>query len=107
MTQRKPQINFQVDDAMKLLYEEAKASGHWVTRFCAAGFLLMVEDPAARERAIDRLREWEAEYGSATQAEIREFVRGAQAAMRAAPRGSARAPKAPPARKKARRGESG
>ena len=50
-TKRLPQINFQVIEPMKLLYDEAKASGHWVTRFCAAGFLWMVEDPDFRQRA--------------------------------------------------------
>lgn len=88
MTRRKPQINFQVDDAMKLLYEEAKESGHWVTRFCAAGFLLMVEDGAARARAISRLRDWEAEYEDASAAEIRAFVEGARDAMQTDGRGS-------------------
>ena len=67
MPQRRPQINFQVDQALKLLYDEAQEQGHWVARLCAAGFLLMVEDPAARARAISRLREWEVEYAYASQ----------------------------------------
>ena len=46
MPERRPQINFQVDETMKALYTEARQQGHWVTRFCAAGFLLMVEEPA-------------------------------------------------------------
>jgi hypothetical protein len=97
MNARRPQINFQVDESMKTLYAESKACGHWVTRFCAAGFLLMVEDPTIRLRALNRLREWEAEYADADPDEIRAFVQGAQSAMRAA------APKSRPARK-ARRG---
>jgi hypothetical protein len=88
---------------MKILYEESKACGHWVTRFCAAGFLLMVEDPGIRLRALNRLREWEARYADADPDEIRDFVQGAQAALRRAARGSRPAPKARRARKKARR----
>ena len=107
MPTRRPQINFQVDEAMKLLYEEAKISGHWVTRFCAAGLLLMVEDPRTRMRAINRLREWEAEYEDASEQEIRVFVQGAQDAMQRAARGSRPARKARPKGKKAKRGGSG
>jgi hypothetical protein len=103
MAKRKPQINFQVDEPMKDLYDEAKASGHWVTRFCAAGFLLMVEDAAARARAISRLRDWEAEYDGASQAEIRAFVEGAQDAMRRASRGSRPARSTRHSQKKAKR----
>jgi hypothetical protein len=104
MGKRRPQINFQVDQSMKLLYEEAKASGHWVTRFCAAGFLMMVEDPKLRARAISRLREWEVDYADASEDEIRGFVEGAEAAMRSASPSSRRVRKAPRSRKKARRG---
>ncbi len=103
MPTRKPQINFQVDQHMKTLYEESKACGHWVTRFCAAGFLLMVEDPETRLRALNRLREWEARYADADPDEIRDFVQGAQSAMRAAAPKSRPAPKARRARKKAKR----
>jgi hypothetical protein len=103
MPTRRPQINFQVDPSMKILYEESKACGHWVTRFCAAGFLLMVEDPAIRLRALNRLREWEASYGEADPDEIRDFVQGAQAALRSAARGSRPARKARRVRKKAKR----
>lgn len=106
MPQRKPQINFQVDRNMKLLYEEAKACGHWVTRFCAAGFLLMVEDPRTRLRALNRLRDWEAAYANASPERIRAFVQGAQAAMRAGARDSRPARRVRPTRKKARRAGS-
>ncbi len=88
MTKRKPQINFQVDEPMKLLYEEAKASGHWVTRFCTAGFLLMVHDPKARQRAISQLRDWEIEFEKASPTQIRLFVEGARDAMKRGARGS-------------------
>ena len=81
MTQRRPQINFQVDEPMKLLYEEARICGHWVTRFCAAGLLLLVEDPRTRVRALNRLREWEAKYADAGPDDIRDFVQGAESAM--------------------------
>lgn len=101
--ERKPQINFQVEDPMKMLYEEAKASGHWVTRFCAAGFLLMVEDARARARAINRLREWEAEFDGANEHQIHAFVQGARDAMRSGARGSRRGPPARPAKKRAKR----
>ena len=107
MPNRRPQINFQVDEAMKTLYEQAKLSGHWVTRLCSAGLLLMVEDPQIRARALNRLREWEAEYGDASVDEIRAFAQGAQVALRRAARGSRRGPKAPPARKAARRAPGG
>lgn len=79
---KRPQINFQVEPVMKDLYEEARAQGHWVTRFCAAGLLLMIEDPAMRARAIQRLREWEAAYADASADRIRAFVEGAATAMR-------------------------
>ncbi len=104
MAKRKPQINFQVDENMKVLYDEARACGHWVTRFCAAGLLLMVENPEIRMQALTRLREWEAEYAEASPDEVRAFVQGAQAALTRAARGSRPRPKARPARKKAKRG---
>lgn len=107
MPERRPQINFQVDESMKLLYEEAKANGHWVTRLCAAGLLLMVEDPEARQRACNRLIEWEARFAGASAGEIRAFVQGASVAMRGAARESSPARTAPRSRKKARGAESG
>ncbi|TWT39980.1 hypothetical protein RAS1_43700 [Phycisphaerae bacterium RAS1] len=106
MAKRRPQINFQVDEAMKMLYEEARAQGHWVTRFCAAGFLAVVEDPALRHRAIQRLRDWEAQFEHASPKQIRAFVEGAAAAMQAPAQGNRPARKAPPPRKRARRSES-
>lgn len=102
MAQRKPQINFQVEAAMKLLYDEAKAGGHWVTRLCAAGFLLMVEDARLRQRALQRLREWEARYGEASAEQVRAFVQGAQDALQAPAPGSRPARAAPRGRKKAK-----
>lgn len=104
MPKRKPQINFQVDNNMKLLYDEAKVQGHWVTRLCAAGLLLMIEDASVRVRALARLREWEAEYDAANEEDIREFVENAGAEMQAAARGSARARKPRPAKRRAARG---
>lgn len=104
MPERKPQINFQVEPTLKLLYDEAKASGHWVARFCAAGFLMMVEDPRSRARAINRLREWEEEYDGASEDDVRAFVEGAQAAMQGGARESPPARRARAAKRKARRG---
>ena len=104
MPTRRPQINFQVDAPLKTLYEEARLAGHWVTRFCAAGLLLMVEDPRARARALDRLVDWEAEYADASPQQIRAFVRGARDAMQAASRDSRPARRVRPAKKKAKRG---
>jgi hypothetical protein len=106
MPARRPQINFQVDEAMKMLYEEARVSGHWVTRLCAAGLLLMVEDAGARVRALNRLRDWEAEYADASADAIRAFVQGAESAMKRGARGSRPGPKARPTRKTAKRGGS-
>ena len=103
MNPRKPQINFQVDEPMKHLYEEAKAAGHWVTRFCAAGLLLLVEDPRVRMRALNRLRDWEAEFADASPVQIRAFVQGAQAALQAGARGSRPGPRARRAKKTAKR----
>ena len=100
---RKPQINFQVDEPLKHLYDEARAAGHWVTRFCAAGLLLMVEDPQARVRAINRLRDWEVEYDGADAETVRDFVDGARIAMRRAARGSRPARTTRRPRKKAKR----
>lgn len=104
MPKRKPQINFQVQPCMKNLYDEAKASGHWVARFCAAGFLLMIEEPRLRIRAINRLRAWEAQFADADPEKIRVFVQGAEDAMQAAIPGNPPARKAPRSRKKAKRG---
>ncbi len=106
MLKRRPQINFQVDEPMKFLYDEAKIVGHWVTRFCAAGLLVMVEDPRVRVRALQRLRDWEIEYADASPDDIRAFVQGAEAAMQRAARGSRPAPKARPKRKRATRARS-
>lgn len=106
MPGRKPQINFQVEPPMKVLYDEAKAQGHWVTRLCAAGLLLMVEDPVLRHRAITRLRDWLAEYADASPARIRAFVAGAERALRSGARDSRPGRKALRARKKAKRSES-
>ena len=106
MPARRPQINFQVIPAMKTLYEEARLSGHWVTRFCAAGLLMMVEDPRARIEALNRLRDWETEYAEASPEEIRDFVQGAQDAMQRAARGSRPARKARPSRKAAKRSKA-
>ena len=100
--ERLPQINFQVQSCMKALYDEARESGHWVTRFCAAGLLMMVEHPELRMKALNRLRDWEAEYEDASAGEIRAFVQGAEAAMQSGARGSRPAPKARPAKKKAK-----
>ena len=103
MVKRKPQINFQVNEPMKILYEEAKICGHWVTRFCAAGLLMMVEDPRSRVRALNRLREWEAEYEDAAPDDIRAFAMGAQDAMQRGARGSRPVRRVRPARKATRR----
>jgi hypothetical protein len=81
MVKRKPQINFQVETAMKLLYDEAKACGQSTTRLCAAGLLLMVEDPHARLHALNRLRDWENSYADTSPKEIRNFVQNAQIAV--------------------------
>ncbi|RMF75247.1 MAG: hypothetical protein D6744_13730 [Planctomycetota bacterium] len=104
---RRPQINFQVEPCLKTLYDEARESGHWVTRLCAAGFLLMVEDADARMRAINRLRDWLAEYDDADPDEIRAFVQNAQAAMTTRAPGSRPARKPPRAKRKAKRSGSG
>ena len=72
---RKPQINFQVEPALKMLYEEVRAWGYRPTRLCAAGFLLMVEDPRVRRRGLARLRHWEADQAGASSEAIREFAR--------------------------------
>lgn len=103
---RRPQINFQVDPGMKRLYEEAKLMGNWVTRWCAAGFLMMVENPRARQQALQRLREWEARYADASDDEIRAFVAGVESALRDEPRGSRRGRATRPGRAKARRSGS-
>ena len=104
MAKRKPQINFQVEEPLKLLYDESREQGHWVARFCAAGFLLMVEDPAARAAAISRLREWEDQYGHASAKQIRAFVEGAQGVLERSARGSRPKPPARAKKKKTKRG---
>lgn len=106
MAKRKPQINFQVEEPMKMLYEEAKGVGHWVTRFCAAGLLMLLENPRLRIQAMNRLRDWEAAYENATPDEIRAFVEDAEGAMQRAAREIRRGRKAPPARRKAKRTRS-
>jgi hypothetical protein len=104
---RRPQINFQVDPSMKMLYEEARANGHWVTRLCAAGLLLMVEDPGARRKALNRLIDWEADYAGASAQQIRAFVQGAQDSMRGSSQGSSGGRKIAKAKKKPKRGGAG
>lgn len=91
---------------MKILYDEAKAGGHWVARFCAAGLLVMIENPKVRQQAINRLREWEEDYADASPAEIRDFVQGAESAMQSGARAGRPARSAPRARKKAAGGRS-
>jgi hypothetical protein len=103
MLTRNPQINFQVAPCVKTLYDEARQHGHWVARLCAAGLLLMVEDPVARARAISRLRAWEAEFEHASQEQIGEFVAGAQAALQRGARGNRPGRRARPPGKKAKR----
>jgi hypothetical protein len=107
MPGRKPQINFQVDESLKTLYEEAKASGFSVTRLCAAGLLLLVADSEVRRRALNLLRDWENQYDDASAEEIRSFVEGAQHAVRRGAQDILPARKSRPAKKAARRGESG
>lgn len=104
---RRPQINFQVDRSMKLLYEEAKACGHWVTRLCAAGLLLLVERPALRRDALNRLREWEDEYDGAGEEKIRAFVQNAEDATRSGLRGMKPGPKSRRGKKTAGRPAGG
>lgn len=106
MFKRKPQINFQVDEPMKRLYEEARLFGHHVTRYCTAGLLLMVADAQARAQAMARLCEWEAAYGDASVDEIRAFVQDARAALALRAPGSRRGRSARPAKKAARRGRA-
>ncbi len=106
MPARKPQINFQVDEPMKLLYDEAKISGHLVTRLCAAGLLMLVEDPALRLKALNRLRDWEQQYADASPEQIRAFVQDAQLALQRGARAGRPAPPARPARKRAKHTES-
>lgn len=107
MAKRRPQINFQVDEPMKTLYEETKLAGHWVTRFCAAGLLLMIEEPRTRLRALNRLREWETQYADAAPDDIRTFVANVEEAMqRGVPETSPARPAHSP-RKKVKRDKSG
>jgi len=80
MTSRKPQINFQVEPAMKALYEETKACGQRVTRLCAAGLLLMVQNPRLRVEALRRLRDWETEHAAAPPKQIRAIAQESLAA---------------------------
>lgn len=105
-TGRRPQINFQVPESMKALYDEVRACGHWATRWCAAGFLLMVERPDLRVRAFDRLREWEAEFEDADPGRLREFVADVERAMSGAAPESRPGRAAPKKRKKAGRAGS-
>ena len=108
MIDRKPQINFQVEPALKTLYDEAReTAGHWVTRLCAAGLLILVEDAELRARALGRLREWEVEYADASDAKIRAFVMGQRGSIRSRPPGNAPGKKSRPGRKGAKelRGE--
>ncbi len=107
MAKRKPQINFQVDEPMKLLYEEAKISGHLVTRLCAAGLLLLVENPGLRLEALNRLRDWEEQYADASPQQIRAFVQAAATALQPGARVTRPGPAARPPRKRARHIESG
>ncbi|MBK8914040.1 MAG: hypothetical protein IPM64_05450 [Phycisphaerales bacterium] len=103
-TDRKPQINFQVEKPLKLLYDEAGDSGMRASRLCAAGLLLMIENPAARRRAINRLREWEQKFADASAEQVRAFVSGVEAAMLRATRETKPARRVPRAKKAAAAG---
>ncbi|MFH1746658.1 MAG: hypothetical protein ABIG44_06390 [Planctomycetota bacterium] len=103
MPTRLPQINFQVVPPLKYLYTEAKLQGHLVSRFCAAGLLMMVEDPVARAHALSRLREWEEEFENASEKQVRSFVEGARDALLRNARGSQPAHKARKPRRKPKR----
>src|SRR5262245_19980737 len=103
---RRPQINFQVDESMKLMYEEAKACGHWVTRFCAAGLLMLVDNPQLRRDALSRLRDWEDEYANADEGKIRTFVQSCEDTMQSGVIRGMRPPRARRGQKKAGRGGS-
>lgn len=59
MLPRKAQVNFLVDARLKMVYDRAKRLGHRVSRYCAAGLLLLLEDTDLRDRAMQRLVEWE------------------------------------------------
>lgn len=106
MISRKPQINFQVCPALKALYDQAKISGHGVTRFCAAGLLVMIEDAAVRAQALKRLQDWEAEYADASEDDIRVFVQDVQDALARGVRGNPRERPAREGRRAARRSGS-
>lgn len=106
MPTRKPQINFQVDEPLKLLYLEAKRSGLSVTRLCTAGLLLMLEDAAARARAVARLIEWEEQYTVASPEQIRAFFRSLQRAFEGGPPGMPPEPRARQTAGAARRSKS-
>ena len=106
MPSRKPQINFQVEASLKFLYLEAKRSGLSVTRLCAAGLLLMLEDPAARARAVARLIAWEEQYAVASADDVRSFFRNLQRVFEGAAPGTAPAPRARQGGAAARRSKS-
>mgnify|MGYP000196765681 CR=1 FL=1 len=59
MRPRKAQVNFMVDARLKALYEHGKRLGHRVSRYCAAGLLLLLEDAKVRDHAMQRLVQWE------------------------------------------------
>jgi hypothetical protein len=78
--ERPCRISFQATATMKLLHDAAKVRGHHLTELYAAGLLLVLEDREARAHALQRLRKWGAEFGSATFTEIRAFLASVEGA---------------------------
>ncbi len=104
---RKPQINFQVEPPLKVLYDVARqAGGYNVTRLCAAGLLYLLEHPDVQNRALNRLAEFYRDYEASDSEQMRAFVQGAKDALQRATPGSRPRPKAGPGTRTTRRGKA-
>jgi len=86
MGTKKPQINLQVPESVKMAYDAASDIGGLdKKRLGAAGFIFLLENPHARQAALDRLVAWEQGEGTPqSQAEVQKFVRGLAAELHAA-----------------------
>lgn len=79
MSLKKKEISFQVVDDLKQIYDIVGETGALKgTRLCAAGFLLVLENPAVRHHALRRLGEFErGEQSPSGEDDVRAYVESA------------------------------
>ena len=77
MAKKTAQMNVTVTNQMKWLYDAAaRKAGFEKARLAAAGFLLVMESPALRQIALDRLEEFETkDYAGATEEQVGAYAK--------------------------------